>query len=118
MKAPCVPVVSPAEVASIVTEPTSWPVIVFVAAPLVFAERMYDAFAVLRTMSAVACFCLLSSSVYLLNDIAGFLRELAASPSLEGEDRKTALSCAAALELFSIKLDSCIVLPRSTKLAR
>ena len=34
MKAPSVPVVSPPEVASIVTEPTSWPVIVLVATPL------------------------------------------------------------------------------------
>ena len=34
VKAPRVPVVSPAEVASIVTEPTSWPVIVLVATPL------------------------------------------------------------------------------------
>ena len=34
VKAPSVPVVSPAEVASIVTEPASTPVIVFVATPL------------------------------------------------------------------------------------
>ena len=33
MKAPSVPVVRPAEVASIVTEPTSWPVTVLVATP-------------------------------------------------------------------------------------
>ena len=33
VKAPRVPVVSPAAVASIVTEPTSWPVIVLVATP-------------------------------------------------------------------------------------
>ena len=33
VKAPSVPVVSPAAVASIVTEPTSWPVTVFVATP-------------------------------------------------------------------------------------
>ena len=34
VNAPSVPVVSPAAVASMVTEPTSWPVIVFVATPL------------------------------------------------------------------------------------
>ncbi|HEY0707479.1 MAG TPA: UbiA family prenyltransferase, partial [Polyangia bacterium] len=50
--------------------PHQWVKNSFVAAPLVFAERMYDASAVTRTLSAVACFCVLSSSVYLLNDIA------------------------------------------------
>lgn len=51
------------------SRPHQWVKNSFVAAPLVFAERMYDASAVTRTLSAVACFCLLSSSVYLLNDI-------------------------------------------------
>jgi decaprenyl-phosphate phosphoribosyltransferase len=41
----------------------------FVAAPLVFARRMYDADAVGRSLLAVLCFCLLSSAVYLINDI-------------------------------------------------
>jgi 4-hydroxybenzoate polyprenyltransferase len=41
----------------------------FVAAPLVFARRIDDAHAVTRCLVAVLCFCLLSSAVYLLNDI-------------------------------------------------
>jgi decaprenyl-phosphate phosphoribosyltransferase len=41
----------------------------FVAAPLVFARRLDDIPAVLHTCLAVAGFCLISSAVYLLNDL-------------------------------------------------
>ena len=41
----------------------------FVAAPLVFARRLDDAMALLHTAVAVAAFCLISSAVYLLNDL-------------------------------------------------
>jgi decaprenyl-phosphate phosphoribosyltransferase len=41
----------------------------FVAAPLVFARRVGDLHAVLRTAAAVGIFCLLSSTVYLVNDL-------------------------------------------------
>lgn len=41
----------------------------FVAAPLVFARRIDDVPALLRTAVAVAGFCLISSAVYLLNDL-------------------------------------------------
>lgn len=51
------------------SRPHQWVKNSFVAAPLVFAERMYEVAAVSRTIAGVACFCLLSSSVYLLNDI-------------------------------------------------
>jgi decaprenyl-phosphate phosphoribosyltransferase len=49
--------------------PHQWVKNLFVAAPLVFARRMYDADAVGRSLLAVLCFCLLSSAVYLINDI-------------------------------------------------
>lgn len=49
--------------------PHQWIKNLFVAAPLVFARRLDDPEAVLRTIVAVGCFCLLSSAVYLLNDI-------------------------------------------------
>jgi 4-hydroxybenzoate polyprenyltransferase len=49
--------------------PHQWVKNLFVAAPLVFARRMYDPDAVVRTLLAVGCFCLLSSAVYLVNDI-------------------------------------------------
>jgi 4-hydroxybenzoate polyprenyltransferase len=49
--------------------PHQWVKNVFVAAPLVFAERVGDAEASLRTLAAFAIFCLLSSAVYLVNDL-------------------------------------------------
>ena len=49
--------------------PHQWVKNLFVAAPLVFALRLDDAHAVTRTVLALACFCLLSSAVYLLNDL-------------------------------------------------
>ncbi len=47
------------------------------AAPLVFARRIQDPSAVLRTALAVGCFCLLSSAIYLLNDIVDVERDRA-----------------------------------------
>jgi decaprenyl-phosphate phosphoribosyltransferase len=41
----------------------------FVGAPLVFARRIDDATALARTSIAIAGFCLISSAVYLLNDL-------------------------------------------------
>jgi decaprenyl-phosphate phosphoribosyltransferase len=49
--------------------PHQWVKNSFVVFPLVFAQRMYDPDAVFRTLLAVAAFCLLSSAVYLLNDL-------------------------------------------------
>jgi decaprenyl-phosphate phosphoribosyltransferase len=49
----------------------------FVAVPLVFAQRIKDPTAVVRTIIAVACFCLLSSAVYLLNDLVDIERDRA-----------------------------------------
>lgn len=50
--------------------PHQWVKNLFVGAPLVFAQQLYDPQALVRTTLAVLCFCLLSSSVYLLNDVA------------------------------------------------
>jgi 4-hydroxybenzoate polyprenyltransferase len=41
----------------------------FVGAPLVFARRIDDTTALLHTSAAVAGFCLISSAVYLINDL-------------------------------------------------
>jgi 4-hydroxybenzoate polyprenyltransferase len=49
--------------------PHQWVKNVFVAAPLVFAQRVGDAESSLRTLAAFAIFCLLSSAVYLVNDL-------------------------------------------------
>jgi len=46
-----------------------WVKNIFVLGPLVFARRIDDARAVLSTVLAMACFCLLSSAVYVFNDI-------------------------------------------------
>lgn len=51
------------------TRPHQWIKNGFVAAPLVFAMRMRDKSADLRTAAALASFCLLSSAVYLWNDL-------------------------------------------------
>jgi decaprenyl-phosphate phosphoribosyltransferase len=49
--------------------PYQWVKNLFVAAPLIFARRFDDPTALLRTAVAVACFCLLSSAIYFINDI-------------------------------------------------
>jgi decaprenyl-phosphate phosphoribosyltransferase len=49
--------------------PHQWVKNVFVAAPLVFARLVGDPHAAWRTAGAFGAFCLLSSTVYLLNDL-------------------------------------------------
>lgn len=49
--------------------PRQWVKNLFVATPLVFARRAGDPHSVALTVAAVAAFCLISSSVYILNDI-------------------------------------------------
>lgn len=49
--------------------PLHWIKNVFVLAPLVFAQRLVDTDAVLRALAAFALFCLMSSAVYLVNDL-------------------------------------------------
>src|SRR3954469_12800659 len=49
--------------------PHQWVKNLFVAAPLVFARLVGDAHAALRTAAAFGIFCLLSSTVYLVNDL-------------------------------------------------
>jgi decaprenyl-phosphate phosphoribosyltransferase len=51
------------------SRPHQWIKNLFVAAPLVFSRKIDDMQAVLFTAVAVAGFCLISSSVYLINDI-------------------------------------------------
>ena len=50
--------------------PRQWPKNLFVFAALVFTRQMTDPHAVLLTLGAFVSFCLLSSAVYLLNDVA------------------------------------------------
>jgi decaprenyl-phosphate phosphoribosyltransferase len=59
------------------SRPHQWIKNLFVAAPLVFARRIDDSTATVRSLIAVACFCLLSSAVYLLNDIVDIDRDRA-----------------------------------------
>jgi len=58
----------------ITSRPLQWIKNSFVLAPLVFAERLTDPESVLTSFGAGFLFCLLSSSVYYLND--GFDREI------------------------------------------
>jgi 4-hydroxybenzoate polyprenyltransferase len=50
--------------------PAHWIKNVFVLAPLVFAQRLDDREAVLRALAAFCLFCLVSSAVYVANDLA------------------------------------------------
>lgn len=49
--------------------PKQWVKNLFVVAPLVFARRVSDLDSVILTVAAVAIFCMVSSSVYILNDL-------------------------------------------------
>ena len=59
------------------SRPHQWIKNLFVAAPLVFARRIDDPLAAVRTAIAFVCFCLLSSAVYLLNDMVDVERDRA-----------------------------------------
>jgi 4-hydroxybenzoate polyprenyltransferase len=59
------------------SRPHQWIKNLFVAAPLVFARRIDDPSGAVRTVIAVGCFCLLSSAVYLLNDLVDVERDRA-----------------------------------------
>ncbi len=55
--------------------PHHWLKNVFVVAPLVFSMRLFEAEAIVATALAVGFFCLLSSAVYVVNDIADRKRD-------------------------------------------
>jgi 4-hydroxybenzoate polyprenyltransferase len=57
--------------------PHQWVKNIFVAAPLVFARLVGDAHAALRTAAAIGIFCLLSSTVYLVNDLVDLEKDRA-----------------------------------------
>jgi decaprenyl-phosphate phosphoribosyltransferase len=57
--------------------PHQWVKNVFVAAPLVFARLVGDPRAVARTLAAFGIFCLLSSTVYLVNDLVDIEKDRA-----------------------------------------
>jgi decaprenyl-phosphate phosphoribosyltransferase len=59
------------------SRPHQWIKNLFVAAPLVFARRIDDLTATMHAVVAVGCFCLLSSAVYLLNDVVDIERDQA-----------------------------------------
>src|SRR5882672_7973905 len=60
---------SPAVSFVVALRPRQWAKNVFVFAALVFAGRLADPTAVLRVCGAFAVFCVLSSAVYLINDV-------------------------------------------------
>jgi len=49
--------------------PKQWPKNVFIFTALVFVEKLFTPLPLLRTIAAFALFCLLSSAVYLINDV-------------------------------------------------
>jgi decaprenyl-phosphate phosphoribosyltransferase len=57
--------------------PHQWVKNLFVAAPVVFARRAGDPQAILHAAAAFACFCLLSSAVYQLNDLVDIEKDRA-----------------------------------------
>jgi 4-hydroxybenzoate polyprenyltransferase len=50
--------------------PKQWPKNVFIFTALVFVEQLFMPIPLLKTMAAFILFCLLSSTVYLINDLA------------------------------------------------
>ena len=60
---------SPAVSFLVALRPRQWAKNIFVFAALVFAGRLADPTAVLRVCGAFAVFCVLSSAVYLINDV-------------------------------------------------
>ncbi|HEX4825321.1 MAG TPA: decaprenyl-phosphate phosphoribosyltransferase [Candidatus Polarisedimenticolaceae bacterium] len=63
------PTRSPAAALLVALRPKQWVKNVFVFAPLVFADRLFDAHAVALALATFVTFCLLSSAVYLANDV-------------------------------------------------
>src|SRR5262245_56343697 len=57
--------------------PHQWVKNLFVAAPVVFAKRIGDTHSDLRAAAAFAAFCLLSSAVYLVNDLVDIEKDRA-----------------------------------------
>ena len=57
--------------------PHQWVKNLFVAAPLVFAKRLGDVSSDLRAAAAFGAFCLLSSAVYLVNDLVDIEKDRA-----------------------------------------
>jgi len=49
--------------------PKQWVKNLFIFAPLVFAENLFEPSLVVKSVAAFCCFCLLSGCVYILNDI-------------------------------------------------
>lgn len=52
--------------------PSQWTKNLFVFAALVFAQKIFDGPLVLRTLGAFGIFCLLSGSIYLVNDVLDY----------------------------------------------
>ncbi|HEX7120828.1 MAG TPA: decaprenyl-phosphate phosphoribosyltransferase [Gemmatimonadaceae bacterium] len=52
-----------------VLRPRQWTKNLFILLPLLFSERLLDPTAVWRAAAAFACFCVLASAVYLMNDV-------------------------------------------------
>lgn len=50
--------------------PRQWPKNIFIFAALVFDKQLFEIDAFLRTLAGFALFCLISSSVYIFNDLA------------------------------------------------
>jgi len=82
--------------------PHQWVKNLFVAAPLVFARLVGDAHAALRTAAAFAIFCLLSSTVYLVNDLVDLDRDRAHPVKRRRPLASGALSPAAAKGLAGV----------------
>jgi len=49
--------------------PTQWTKNLFIFASLIFAQKFFDILLLLKTLAAFAIFCLLSGSLYILNDV-------------------------------------------------
>lgn len=81
--------------------PHQWVKNLFVAAPLVFARRIDDLGDLARAGVAVACFCVLSSAVYFLNDLLDIEKDRAHPVKRHRPIASGALSVSAARALLA-----------------
>jgi 4-hydroxybenzoate polyprenyltransferase len=90
--------------------PAQWTKNLFVGAALVFAKKALDGPLLLRTVAAVGIFCLISGSLYLVNDVLDYVEDKvhpkkAKRPIAAGRlSRGTAVILAAGLGVVSVIL--------------
>ena len=94
--------------------PRQWIKNVFVFAPMVFAGRLGEAGPFVRTFAAFVIFCLLSSTVYLINDVADReadrLHPVKRRRPIASGELSVAVAAIAAMVMATVALGAAVVL--------